>query len=113
MDLERHGQPATVRRCIDAYTTQSSGARRAARTPRTKRRWHAHCPGSGGANLLTTTSLPWLGSTFRAAGTGLPTTCFVSQVHGFQPFARPLTAILPMAPPGGDLLVSPDFGGGA
>ncbi|MEZ6036102.1 MAG: hypothetical protein R3F29_01390 [Planctomycetota bacterium] len=69
----------------------------------------AGCASSGGANQLAAATLPWLGSTFRAEGSGLPTLALVSQVWGFTPMNLPLSALLPQAPPGCDLLVTPDY----
>ncbi len=66
------------------------------------------CAGSGGANSLRATALPWVGATFRAAGTGLPTLALVSQVYGFAPLQLPLATFFPQALPGCDLLVTPD-----
>lgn len=67
------------------------------------------CPSSGGANDLVVETLPWIGGTFRARGTGLPALALVSQVYGFSPTSIPLASILPQGVPGCDLLVSPDF----
>lgn len=69
----------------------------------------AGCVGSGGVNQLRATNLPWLGATFRAEGTGLPTLSLVSKVWGFSPTNLPLALVLPQAPAGCDLLVTPDY----
>lgn len=66
------------------------------------------CPSSGGANTLAATSWPWVGSVFRATGTGLPTTALVVAVTGFQTIGVPLSQVLPQGVPGCNLLVSPD-----
>lgn len=66
------------------------------------------CAGSGGANTLTASTLPWTGSTFRATGTGLPALALVSEVYGFTPTLLPLSLLLPQGQPGCDLLVTPD-----
>jgi hypothetical protein len=66
------------------------------------------CPSSGGANTLAATSLPWIGSTFRSRGTGLPGLAFVASVFGFSTTTLPLASVLPAGQPGCDLLVSPD-----
>ncbi|MBZ0221193.1 MAG: hypothetical protein IT455_09875 [Planctomycetes bacterium] len=66
------------------------------------------CSGTGGANLLTATSLPWIGSTFRTRGTGMPSFAFVLNVTGFSTTSVPLPAILPQGGAGCSLLASPD-----
>jgi hypothetical protein len=66
------------------------------------------CPSSGGSNTLAATSLPWIGSTFRSRGTGLPALAFVASVFGFSTTTLPLASVLPAGQPGCDLLVSPD-----
>lgn len=68
----------------------------------------AGCPSSGGSNSLTATSLPWIGSTFRSRGTGLPALAFVASVFGFVNTALPLASVLPAGQPGCDLLVTAD-----
>ena len=68
----------------------------------------AGCPSSGGSNTLAATSLPWIGSTFRSRGTGLPALAFVASVFGFSTTTLPLASLLPAGQPGCDLLVSPD-----
>lgn len=67
------------------------------------------CVGSGGANALSAITLPWLGSTFRATATGMPSLAFVLAVTGFAPVSIPLNAILPQGVAGCDLLASPDL----
>lgn len=71
----------------------------------------AGIPSSGGSNLLSTTSLPWVESTFRATGTGLPSLAFVLAVTSVNPVVPPLplAVALPQAVPGADLLVAPDI----
>jgi hypothetical protein len=63
--------------------------------------------------VLTTTSLPWIGSPFRARATGMPATAFVFSLLGLSPVAVPLAPLLPQALPGCDLLVALDILGGA
>jgi hypothetical protein len=67
------------------------------------------CASSGGSNTLAASSLPWIGSTFRARGEGLPGLAVVAMVYGLSPMALPLSAVLPQAQPGCDLLATPDF----
>jgi len=69
----------------------------------------AGCVGSGGVNLLRAVNLPWLGATFRAEGTGLPTLSLVSKVWGFAPTNLPLSLVLAQALVGCDLLATPDY----
>jgi hypothetical protein len=68
----------------------------------------AACASSGGANAYSALSLPWAGSTYRTRGTGLPSFAFVAVVNGFSATSIPLTAVLPPAPGGCTLLVTPD-----
>ncbi|MFY9346013.1 MAG: hypothetical protein WAT39_26215 [Planctomycetota bacterium] len=70
----------------------------------------AACPSSGGANSLTPSALPWIGSTFRATGTGLPTTAFVFAVTSLTPLypGIPLAGIVPQGQPGCWLAMTPD-----
>ena len=58
------------------------------------------CTGSGGPNVLTAATLPWLGSTFRARATGLPPMSFALIASGLTPIALPLSALLPQGLPG-------------
>lgn len=81
--------------------------------PATSISYGAGCPSSGGSNLLTATTLPWVESTFHATGTGLPMTAIVivaTSVTPIAPGAAPLAALLPPhGVPGCDLLVTPDI----
>ena len=65
------------------------------------------CSGSGGANTLAATSLPWVGSTFRSTASGLPTNGVAVEVLGFGPASVPLASLLPQGGAGCDLLVTP------
>ncbi|MFO1077504.1 MAG: hypothetical protein U1E73_07235 [Planctomycetota bacterium] len=67
------------------------------------------CPSSGGNNDLVATALPWVGSTFRAQATGVPTSGFVVAVTGFLPAAVPLASVLPQGVAGCDLLTTADI----
>jgi trimeric autotransporter adhesin len=67
------------------------------------------CTGSGGRNVLTATTLPWTGSTFRATATGMPALSFVLSVYGFTPLSIPLSAVLPQALPGCTAQMSLDY----
>lgn len=67
------------------------------------------CAGAGGANLLTATTLPWLGSTFRARADGMPPIGVVASVYGFATATTPLAALLPQGLPGCVLQASPDI----
>jgi hypothetical protein len=69
----------------------------------------AGCPSSGGANQLVAATSPWLGSTFAAAATGLPTTALLARVTGFTPLQLPLSLLLPTGVTGCDLRASPDW----
>jgi hypothetical protein len=70
----------------------------------------AGCTGSAGPNVLTAASLPWLGSTFRTVGTGLPATANVYAVVGLSPATGgiDLSQVFPEALAGCVLHVNPD-----
>jgi hypothetical protein len=68
----------------------------------------AGCSGSGGANVLTTTSLPWLGSTFRSVASGLASSSIAVHVIGSGPASVSLPTLLPQASAGCVLQVTPD-----
>ena len=77
--------------------------------PATAVSYGAGCTGSGGPNVLATTSLPWIGSTFRSVATGMPAVALALGVFGFSTTSVPMPAILPQGVPGCTLLVSPDL----
>jgi hypothetical protein len=66
------------------------------------------CTGSGGPNVLTATSLPWLGTDHVAVATGMPLFGIAIEVFGFGTLAMPLSSLLPQGAPGCSLLVTPD-----
>lgn len=67
------------------------------------------CTGSGGANVLTATSRPWIGATFRATATGMPATSLAISVFGLGPAAIPLANLIPQGQPGCSLLATGDL----
>jgi trimeric autotransporter adhesin len=67
------------------------------------------CVGSGGANVLATSSLPWLGATFESTATGLPANGLALAVLGLATASTPLAAILSQGGPGCVLLATPDL----
>jgi hypothetical protein len=67
------------------------------------------CPGSGGANVLTPVTLPWIGSTYRALATGIMGNGFAVTVTGFTTVSVPLAGVLPPSPAGCTLQVQPDL----
>ena len=64
------------------------------------------CTGSGGPNVLTARSLPWLGTTFRATATGMPAAGLTLTILGASPATIPLAAVLPVGGAGCDGLLS-------
>lgn len=68
--------------------------------PATVAAYGAGCTGSGGPNTLTATTLPWLGSTFRARATGMPASALVLSAYGLTQLAVPMPAILAQGQPG-------------
>ena len=77
--------------------------------PATAVSYGAGCTGSGGANALAATSLPWTGSTFRSVATGMPAVAIALGVFGFGTTSVPMSSILPQGVPGCALLVTPDL----
>jgi len=76
----------------------------------------AGCTSSGGNNVLAWTTSAWVDATFRAAGTGLPTTALLltlTSVTAFPQGVVPLTLAFPNAGVGCDVLVAPDILGSA
>lgn len=67
------------------------------------------CAGAGGPDLLTATTLPWLGSVLRARATGLPATGLALSLYGFAPLALPLDQLFAEAASGCTLLLVPDL----
>ncbi len=70
------------------------------------------CPGTGGGSQLTALTLPWVDATFRARGTGLPTSALVltlTSVTAVPQGVAPLTLAFPFAGTGCDVLVAPDI----
>ncbi|MEZ6036313.1 MAG: hypothetical protein R3F29_02450 [Planctomycetota bacterium] len=63
------------------------------------------CVGSGGPNTLVTTSLPWLGTTFRARASGLVSNSVALALWSFQQTSVQLSTLLPQGVPGCDVLV--------
>ncbi|MCU0862558.1 MAG: hypothetical protein MUC36_02090 [Planctomycetes bacterium] len=68
----------------------------------------AGCAGSGGTNVLTATSLPWLGTTFTSVASGLSSVSLAVHVLGSTSVAVPLAAVLPQGLPGCLLTAAPD-----
>lgn len=66
------------------------------------------CASTGGTNSYAATTLPWIGTTYRAAGTGLPASAVAVVVSGFATANIPLSSALPPSPVGCNVLVSPD-----
>lgn len=68
------------------------------------------CASSGGSNTLTAVNLPWLGTTFVARATGLPTNAFAIAVSAQHAAAPPvdLSQLFLEGVPGCNLLVNLD-----
>ncbi len=75
--------------------------------PATRTALGAGCPSSGGGNTLTA-DLPWLGATWEARGTGLPSQALVLSVLGLGTTSLALPALLPQGAAGCTLHVTPD-----
>lgn len=68
----------------------------------------AGCSGSGGLNVLTADTAPWIGTTTTATATGLPALALGISVTGFTTTSLPLSTVLAQGLAGCDVLVSPD-----
>ncbi|MBX3464797.1 MAG: WD40 repeat domain-containing protein [Planctomycetes bacterium] len=66
------------------------------------------CTGATGGTLGAT-SLPWIGSIYRATATGLPANALALNLYGFTPTAVALPSLLPEGLAGCTLLVAPDL----
>jgi len=82
-------------------------ARLHATCPATATAYGGPCAGSAGPLALASTSLPWLGSTYRARATGLASSGLAFDLLGFTGLAVPLATLHPAGVPGCDLLVDP------
>ena len=89
---------------VTAYVAQL-----ATTCPATAESYGMGCVGAGGVNQLIAASLPWAGSTFRAAASGLASNGLALGVYGFGTASIGLPAILPQGLPGCELLVQPDL----
>jgi hypothetical protein len=69
----------------------------------------AGCAGSGGGNDFAAIDGPWLGTTYRARGTGLPGLALCAVVSGATTTSLPLASLLSPSPAACTLLVAPDF----
>ena len=67
------------------------------------------CPGSGGPNTYTAINLPWIGTTFRARSTTIPSFALVVVATGSTTTSIPLANLLPLSPPACNLQVTPDL----
>ncbi len=84
-------------------------ARLASTCPAASTSGGAGCSGSGGANVLTTTRLPWLGDTCSLEATGMPAQGIAVGVRGLGTQSLLLATVLPQAAAGCTLLVTPDL----
>ena len=69
----------------------------------------AGCSTSVGLLQLATTQLPWLGSSYRAASAPVAANSIGIDVYGLAATQQPLSALLPVAGIGCELLVTLDF----
>ena len=69
----------------------------------------AGCIGSGGANVLASTALPWIGGTCRSLATGMPANGLALAIVGFAPTSIPLASLLPQGVPGCTQLATLDL----
>jgi len=65
--------------------------------------------GAGCDGDTVSSTLPWIGSTWRAEASGLPNAAVTVVVHGFAPTTLPLGAVFTTALPGCTLHVQPDY----
>jgi len=102
-ELAVGGNFTTANGAVSAYF-----ARYASTCPAQAAPYGSGCTGSGGLGAYTALSLPWLGSTFRARGTGLPNVALVAMSLGFTTVNQSLATLLPQLPVGCSLLAAPD-----
>jgi hypothetical protein len=102
-DLVAGGFFTTANNLVSAYF-----ARLTTTCPATAVATGTACPGSGGPNTYSATNLPWVGTTFRARSTTIPSFAFVAVITGLSTQNLPLSAILPPSPVGCSLLATPD-----
>ena len=69
----------------------------------------AGCTGVGGPNVLTASTLPWIGSTCTTLASGLPPASLAVVVTGWSSLSLPLATVLSQGSPGCSLLVPPDL----
>lgn len=81
-------------------------ARVASQCPATSVGYGSGCNSSGGSLALTVDVRPWIGSSFRATATGLPTNSLAVGVGGLQPASVPLPSVLPQGVAGCELLAT-------
>jgi hypothetical protein len=67
------------------------------------------CQSVGGPGAFTVTSLPWIGATYEAQTTGVPSTAIALSVIGWTAIAVPMPLVLPQGVAGCTALVSPDW----
>lgn len=79
--------------------------------PATVSTYGAGCVGAGGPLALAASTRPWLGSTFRARGTGFPANALALSLYQFVAANLQLWQVLPQGQPGCQLLLDP-FGVG-
>ncbi len=103
-DIIASGRFLTVDNAVAPYL-----ARLTTTCPATVAPSGAGCPGSGGGNSFEARNLPWIGSTFRARSTTIPSFAFVVVATGFNTTNLPLASFLPLSPPACNLLVTDDF----
>ncbi len=93
---------------VDGVTTPLL-ARLSTTCPAAVASYGASCLGSGGANVLTTSTGAWAGGVYRAEASGMPATGIVATVLGLVPTPVPLPTILPVGVPGCLAWVPPDI----
>jgi hypothetical protein len=98
------GHAASAYCAVSAYVAELTTT-----CPATVIPFGASCASSAGPMALTSTSLPWLGSTFTATATGMPASSIALAVTGFGTASLPLASILPQGVAGCFLWTTPDF----
>lgn len=89
--------------------TSAFVARYVSPCPATAPPYGSGCRGSGGVNALRATQLPWIGSAFRGAATGMPATGLALGVTGLTQISIPIASLLRQGLPGCDLLATLDL----
>ena len=101
-DIVAGGRFLTAGSHVSAYLARLTTTCPATATP-----YGTGCTGSAGPLTLTSTQLPWIGSSYRATAAGLAANGLAFDLLGWTSTALPLASLHPAGSPGCSLLVDP------